>query len=541
MKISAAEALLKVIEEHGVDVLFGYPGAANTPIYDNIGKTGICYILTRNEQGAAHAASSYFKMTGKVGVCTATSGPGATNLVTGIANAYMDSTPLVAITGQVIRSQVGKDAFQEVDMTGVTSPISKHNYLVKHAEDIPRIVNEAFYIAGTGRPGPVVIDIPMDLQKELIEYKPLGKPEIRGYHPDIETDVKQVAKMAKAVKKAKRPLMIAGGGILAAGASEAFTRLVETVQIPVVSTLMGIGSIPSAHRQYLGMIGSHGFKSANLAFAKADLVIFMGARVSDRAVADTAGLSGRATVIHVDIDPAEISKNVPCDISVIGNIRDVLAHLEREWNGYCCPAAWLEEAAGLKQYNPEVKGGEGEYVNPKYFLRMLSEATKGDAVIATEVGQNQIWTSNNYAFTKPNTFLTSGGFGTMGYGLPAAMGAKIARPDALVIAIEGDGSFQMSMPELGAIKQWGVNVKIVVFVNHSLGMVHEYQKVNYGGNYVSVDLGQYPRFGKIADAYDIPNLTIHKNSEVPGAIEKLLETEETFLLEVAVNPAETTL
>lgn len=540
MKIIAAEAILKIIEEQGVEVIYGYPGAANTPIYDNIHKTDLRYILTRNEQGAAHAASSYFKMTGKVGVCTATSGPGATNLVTGIANANMDSIPLVAITGQVAFPHVGKDAFQEVDVTGVTTPITKHNYLVKNAEDVVRVVREAFYIAGTGRPGPVVVDIPMDIQKELVEFTPPERPQIRGYHPERELDEKQLKKLVKAITTAKRPLLVLGGGVLSANASEEFVRLAEQLAVPVVSTLMGISAIPSKHRQYLGMVGLHGTKAANQAFLRADLVVFMGARVSDRAVADAKSLAERAMVAHIDIDPAEINKNVPCDISIAANVKEVLSQLLLLAD-FSCPEAWLTECVEAKPLNIKPEKSETKLVNPKLFLSKLSQAAGEDAVVTTEVGQNQIWTANHYAFSRPNTFLTSGGFGTMGYGLPAALGAKIARPEATVIAIEGDGSFQMSMPELGAMKQWGADVKIVIFVNRALGMVREYQKKNYKANYVSVDLGDYPHFDKIAEAYDIPHFAIRSNDEIDEGISKLLSGSGSFLLEVVVDQSESTL
>lgn len=541
MKSTAAEAILKIIEQQGVGVVFGYPGAANTPIYDSICHTGLRYILTRNEQGAAHAASSYFKMTGRVGVCLATSGPGATNLVTGIANAYMDSIPLVAITGQVDRSLVGKDAFQEVDVTGVTTPITKHNYLASNAEEVPRIISEAFYIAGTGRPGPVVVDVPMDVQLQLIDFEPPGKPEIRGYRPDIPVDQKQVRLLAKAIKKAKRPLIVAGGGVLTAGASAELARLCEQIGLPAVSTLMGVSALPSAHRQYLGMSGLHGNAAANAAFSRADLLIFAGARVSDRSVSDGRALSARATVAHIDIDPAEINKNVPSDISIAGNLRDVLALLTEYTTAISCAKEWLEEYAEFKRENiPEYRSGIGT-VNPKYFLQRLSAAAGPDAVVATEVGQNQIWTANYYSFTRPNTFLTSGGFGTMGYGLPAAIGAKIARPELTVIAVEGDGSFQMSMPELGTMKQWGADLKIVVFVNRVLGMVREQQQLHFHSNFVSVDLGEYPRFDKIAAAYDIPYRSVSADSEVDAAICAMLETDGAFLLEVAVDKEESTL
>lgn len=541
MQMLASEALLKVIRDHGVDMIFGYPGAANTPIFDVVEKSGIKYILTRNEQGAAHAAQAYSKMTGRVGVCTATSGPGATNLVTGIANAYMDSVPLLAITGQVASGQVGRDAFQEVDMTGVTTPISKHNYLVKDAQDIPRIINDAFYIAKTGRPGPVVIDIPMDLQKTMIQYQPPGEPAIRGYNPSPRADDAQLDALAEAVRRAQKPLLVAGGGVLNACACAEFQTFVETLGIPVVSTMMGIGALPCDHPLYYGMVGSHGVKPANVAFTQADLVIFMGARVSDRAVGNPAGLEKQATVAHVDIDPAEIGKNVKCDISVVGGIKDLLPRLAQKLAGERCSARWADELDAVRSAVVLPAGSGTEHVNPKYFMRRLGGLTDGRAVITTEVGQNQIWAANNYCFRRANTLLTSGGFGTMGYGLPAALGAKLAAPHETVIAIEGDGSFQMSMPELGAIRQWGADVKIVLFVNRLLGMVYEYQDIHYASHHVGVQLGSYPHFDRIAAAYDIPFASIHADSDVDGAIQTMLNTGGAYMLEVVVDPDERTL
>lgn len=541
MRITAAEAILKMIEKQGVSVVFGYPGATNAPIYDALHKTKLRAVLTRNEQGAAHAASSYFKMTGSIGVCMATSGPGATNLVTGIANAYMDSIPLVAVTGQVACQMVGKDAFQEVDITGVTTPITKHNYLVKNADEIPKIMAEAFYIAGTGRPGPVVVDVPMDVQLQKINFRFPDRPNILGYSPQKPVDPAQVQLLASALKEAKRPLIVAGGGILCAGASCEFLRFLERLALPAVSTLMGISAVPSVHRQFLGMVGLHGTKAANFAFDQADLVVFMGARVSDRSASNPEWLSEHAKIAHVDIDPAEINKNIPCDVSVAGDIKDTLFMLEERTAGVCCPADWLDMCTKAKALDPVPKAGNSAYTNPKYFLKMLSEAVGEDTVISTEVGQNQIWTANHYRFTRPNTFLTSGGFGTMGYGLPAAIGAKIARPEATVIAIEGDGSFQMAMPELAAMKQAGADLKIVLFVNRTLGMVRELQRDHYGANYTSVDLGAYPKYDRIAAAYDIAYGAVRSDSEAENGIMEMLKTDGPFLLEVFVDPEENTL
>ena len=540
MEMTVAEAVLRVVKEQGTDVIQGYPGAANTPVYDKINNAELHCVLTRNEQGAAHAASSYFKMTGKVGVCTATSGPGATNLITGIANAYMDSTPLIAITGQVPLCNIGKDAFQEVDTTGVTTPITKHNYLVKNAEDSVSIMREAFYIAKTGRPGPVVVDIPLDIQKELIEFTPCEQPEIRGYNPEPELNVKQIKKLAKMLRSAKRPFVVLGGGVLGAGASNEFTAFAEKIKIPVASTLMGISGINSDHSQYLGMLGLHGTHSANSAFLNSDLIIFMGSRISDRAVYDSESTARRAKIVHIDIDPAEINKNIICDLSIVADIKNLLIKLN-EYIDFVCPDSWLNECIKTKSQNIKSEDSQTKLVNPKLFLKMLSDKTTPETVVATEVGQNQIWTANHYKFSKPNTFLTSGGFGTMGYGLPAALGAKIARPELTVIAIEGDGSFQMAMPELAAMRQSGSDLKIVIFKNRSLGMVHELQKLHFDSNFVSVDLGDYPHLDKIAEAYDIPYMQIRTNDEIENGIKALLKDGQAFILEVLVDEFESTL
>lgn len=537
----ASEAILKIILAHGVDTIFGYPGAANTPLFDLMEQVGIAYRLTRNEQGAAHAAAAYSKLTGKVGVCLATSGPGATNLITGIANAYMDSTPLLAITGQVVSPQVGKDAFQEVDMTGVTSPISKHNYLVKDARELPRIMNEAFFIAKTGRPGPVVVDIPMDVQKIEIEEPLEVEPAIRGYRSAIQATEKAVNTLAEAIKKARKPLMVVGGGVLNAAAANEFAAFIDATGLPAISTMMGIGALSCKHPRYYGMMGSHGVKPANGAFSLADLVVFLGARVSDRAVPNPAGLEKRAKIAHVDVDPAEIGKNVRCDIPVIGDVKGVLLGLTERLKGHECNPEWIKELNFFRDSVEDYDTSGTQAVNPKYFMRRLSDLTEGKAVVATEVGNNQIWAANHYQFTRPYTWLTSGGFGTMGYGLPAAFGAALAAPEETVVAVEGDGSFQMSMPELGAIKQWGANVKIVLFVNRMLGMVHEYQMVNYKSHFVSVELGEYPFYDKIAAAYDIPHAVVRSNADIDDAIQKMLADKGTYLLEVVVDPNERTL
>lgn len=538
MKITAAEAILKVIREQGTELIFGYPGAANTPLYDKIPKSGLRCVLTRNEQAAAHAAASSFRLTGKVGVCTATSGPGATNLLTGIANAYMDSIPLVAVTGQVATSQVGTDAFQEVDFTGVTTPVTKHNFLVKQAEEIPSVMRKAFYLAKTGRPGPVVVDVPLDLFSQKINYYQEAPIQIRGYQPSKAPSAQEKARLAQMLREAKRPLIIAGGGVINSQCD--FRAFAEKTNLPVATTMMGITALPSKHGQALGMAGQHGSRAANYALAHADFVLFLGARISDRTVPKPLELAQRASIAHIDIDPAELNKNIPCDLAISANLKDVFPLSEAETGDWNTDPDWLAACMAYRKEDVATLASADEFIHPSVFLQALSEAADADAVIVTEVGQNQIWTANHYLFEKTNTFLTSGGFGTMGYGLPAAIGAKLAAPDRTVIAIEGDGSFQMTLAELATLKQTNAAVKIVLLKNRSLGMVREMQKQWYRSNFVSVDLGDYPCFQKIAEAYDIPFRSISHSKETASAIREMLSAKTAFLLEVCIDEAEST-
>ncbi|WHH57206.1 biosynthetic-type acetolactate synthase large subunit [Petroclostridium sp. X23] len=543
MKMTGAEAVIKALEEEKVTVIFGYPGAANAPIYEALSKSHIKHILTRHEQGAAHAASGYARVTKKVGVCMATSGPGATNLITGIATAYMDSIPIVAITGQVSSEMIGRDVFQEVDITGATAPFCKHSYLVKNEKDLPRILSEAFHIAATGRPGPVLIDVPIDVQIRELDFKYPKNPDIRGYKPTYKGNGLQLKKIAEAIEKSEHPVICAGGGIIHSGASEELITIVEELGIPVVTTLMGIGAIPSSHPLNLGMLGSHGVYAANQAVSNSDLLIVMGARAGDRAIGKTDKFARHAQVIHIDIDPAEIGKNLGTKIPIVGDVKLILQHLMKYLHsGY--KQEWVNTVTQWKDSRMQktVKEYEdSDYVNPKYVLKELSELTEGNAVVATEVGQNQIWAANHYKTVYPGTFLTSGGLGTMGYGLPAAIGAKVGTPDKTVFVIAGDGSFQMSMQELGTMKQWDIDVKIILFNNQRLGMVRELQKMHYKSNYFSVTLDKNPDFIKIAAAYDIPGEKVLLNSKVKAALENALKYEGAYILEFQVDPEESTL
>ncbi len=541
--MTGAEMAVKTLEKNGVKVVFGYPGAANCPIIDKLSFSSIKHILTRNEQGAAHMASGYARVTKQAGVCTATSGPGATNLITGIATAYMDSIPMVALTGQVTTKLIGKDAFQEVDITGATLPFTKHSYLVKDGLDIPKVVNEAFHIANTGRPGPVLIDFPMDILKAEFDYPEEDEDvNIRGYKLLGKANESQIKKVSEAVKNAKKPVILAGGGIVSSDATNEFRKFVKETDIPVVSTMMGIGTIPTDSPRYYGMIGSHGSKRANMIFNRADLVLVMGSRLGDRTVANVKGLEEGNKLIHIDIDPAEIGKNIQPYIPVVGDIKDVLEQLTSLVSGYKADKAWIEETEELRsRFTHQPFSDDNGFVNPKYFLNVLSQKTKSDVYLSTEVGQNQIWCANNFTFTTPRSLLTSGGFGTMGYGLPAAIGASVAaKGQKPVIAVMGDGSFQMDLPEMGTMAQWDIPVKMVLFQNRRLGMVHEHQYLLYKSNYQAVNIDCKPDFDMLAKAYGIESGTVMQNSEVGDAIDKMMAADGSYLLIVNVSPFEPT-
>lgn len=539
--MTGADLAIKALENNGVKVIFGYPGAANAPIIESISHSSIDYVLSRNEQGAAHMASGYGRVNKCAGVCTATSGPGATNLITAIATAYMDSIPMVALTGQVKRELIGKDAFQEVDIIGATLPFTKHSYLVTALEDIPRIVNEAMHIATTGRPGPVLIDFPMDVLKMQYDGDEDTEINLRGYKLPGKANEGQVRKVAEALKKSKKPVILAGGGISLSGAVAEVKELVNMTDIPVVSTMMGLGVLESKDKRFYGMIGSHGVKRANKLLNRSDLIIALGTRLGDRTVANANVAEMAEKLVHIDIDPAEIGKNMQPMIPVVGDIKDVTTQLIGMLGGYKAEQGWLEEADEMrKTLTRENKHDDCGVVNPKYFLERLSEITDSNIYLTTEVGQNQIWSANHYNIKKPEGFLTSGGFGTMGYGLPSAIGASRAQSDIPVVAIMGDGSFQMDLPELGTMMQYDIPVKMVVFKNDRLGMVHEHQYLLYNRNYQMVDLKGSPNFNKLADAYGIKNGNVSENSKVDEAIKAMLADKESYLLVVDVSPFEPT-
>lgn len=542
MKLTGAQAVIKALEMENVDVIFGYPGAAICPFYNALLDSGIRHILTRHEQGAAHAASGYARVTGKTGVCVATSGPGATNLITGIATAFMDSIPIVAITGQVSSELIGRDVFQEADITGATSPFCKHNYLVKSIKDLPRIIKEAFHIASTGRPGPVVIDIPVDIQAKEFDFKYPEAIEIKGYKPTYKGHMLQIKKVAEAVEKARAPVICAGGGIINANASGELQQLMEKCRIPLTTTLMGIGAVPTRHELNLGMIGSHGSFPANYAIHNTDLLLILGARVGDRAMGSASKIAEKARIVHIDIDPAEIGKNIDVSIPIVGDVKYILGELLAIVNKGEVDE-WNDKIRKLKKEHALRMESESDTdtVKPKFLFDVLSKMADEDTIVTTEVGQNQIWAAKHYQIKKPRTFITSGGMGTMGYGLPSAVGAKIGSPKSRVVAISGDGSFQMSMQELGTIKQNKLGIKMIIFNNSRLGMVREIQKVKYCGRYSAVFLEENPDFVKLVEAYGFKGERISRNSEVEAALGRMLEDDGPYLVECLIDPEEPTL
>ena len=538
-KITVAKAMVKCLQAEAVKQIFAYPGAAICPFLDEADNSDIETILVRHEANSGHAASGYARITGRPAVCVATSGPGATNLITAIATAYMDSIPVVAITGQVVCDQIGRDAFQEADITGAAEPFVKHSFLVKNAEDIAEVFKKAFYIAGSGRPGPVLIDVPMDVQNEVIEFSYPQSVEIRSYKPNIAGNKLQLKKAAAALEKSERPLICAGGGVFISNANELMLKLSESCEIPVISTMMGIGAIPTSHENYFGMLGMFGKKIANTALRKCDLLIILGARVGDRAVT-TMKAFDNTTVIHIDIDPAEIGKNVPVNIPVVGDVGTIL----QQFLDVIKPqkhTEWLETLKKLcEEYESSADESKQDYVNPKVLVKEVSRQLPKNSVVAADVGQNQIWASNHISIDG-GRFITSGGMGTMGYSLPAVIGAKAARPEAEVVAMCGDGSFQMQFMELATAVQHNINVKVIVFVNNYLGMVREVQDNKYGSRYAAVDLSGSPDFMKIAEAYGIKAENVRNNSEISSAVERMITSEKPYLLQVFVDPMEKTL
>jgi len=525
VKITGAQALIRSLCNHGTEVIFGYPGGQILPIYDALYDCeDVQHILMRHEQGAAHAADAYARATGKVGVCFATSGPGATNLVTGIANAYMDSIPMVAITGQVRTTSLGKDAFQEADITGITMPITKHNYLLKNPKDIARVIAEAFYIASTGRPGPVLVDVPMDVSLAQVDYVPVDKVELRSYKPTIAGHPIQIAKAAKAIAAAERPVIYAGGGVISADASEELVELAERTNILVTTTLLGKGAIPETHPHSLGMLGMHGTAYANYAVAHCDLLVAIGARFDDRVTGKLDAFAKKAKVIHIDVDPAEVGKTVHVDIPIVGDCKKILIELLK----HIRPreeSTWNKQVMQWKTEYPLKYTNDGE-LYPQFVIEEIWDVSKGDAVVVVDVGQHQMWAAQYYKCTFPKQFITSGGLGTMGFSLPAAIGAQVARPDKAVFNIVGDGGIQMTIQELMPAVVHKLPIKIVIMNNQYLGMVRQWQELFWNKRYSSVDLTAQPDFIKLADAYGAVGMKIEKPEDVRPALLKAMEIDD---------------
>jgi len=537
-ELTGATILLEALEKEGVDLIFGYPGGVLLPLYDALLDSPVRHILARHEQGVVHAADGYARVTGKVGVCLATSGPGATNLVTGIANAYMDSIPLVVLTGQVVTGLLGTDSFQEADITGITTPITKHSYLVKDAREIPRIVKEAFYLAGTGRPGPVLIDLPKDILAMKVE--PFSADmNLRGYQVPGQADSAKIAEVVKALSECRRPVIYAGGGVITAGAGGVLRQLAEKASLPVVTTLMGIGCLPADHPNLLGMVGMHGAVAANYAVDDCDLLLAVGVRFDDRV---TSGLghkfATKAKIIHIDIDPAEIGKVIRAHIPIIGDARLVLEETLAALAGSEIPqtADWWEQLRAWKKDYP--LRYDKDRLTPQLVIQCVGELAGEDTVIATDVGQHQMWVAQFYPIVKSRNFATSGGLGTMGYGLPAAMGAQVARPDDLVVLFTGDGSFQMCIQELATIAHNKLPIKIMLMNNGVLGMVRQWQKMFYDQRFSGINLHGNPDFVKVAEAYGIRGIRVDSAEQVRTAIAEAIKHPGPVLLDFTISPDE---
>ncbi len=545
MKMRGARILLEALRCENVKHIFGYPGGAVLHIYDELAKhegaLGINHYLTRHEQGALFAAAGYAQATGKTGVALVTSGPGGTNAVTGVANAFMDSLPVVVFTGQVPTHLIGNDAFQEADLTGITRSCTKHNYLVKHVEELAPTIKEAFHVASTGRPGPVLVDLPKDMTAQEVEFSYPESIEMRSYKPRVYGDPKAVRRAVEAMIKAERPVLYVGGGAIAAGANEEVRLLAEKLNLPTTCTLMGLGAFPASHPLSLGMLGMHGGYWTNMAVNNSDLLISIGARFDDRVTGKLSEFALGAKFVHVDIDASCIGKNVRCDYPVVGDAKTVLqqmlAELEEQLSSGARIAprdAWHAQIAEWKQRHPFWYKEEGEVIKPQYVIHELRRITKGQAVISADVGQHQMWTAQLYGFDTPRNWLNSGGLGAMGYGFPAAMGAAIARPKELVVAVVGDGGFQMTMNELATVKQYDIPVKILLINNGYLGMVRQWQEQFYERRYSHSDIEVAPDFVKLAEAYGVPALRAKKKSEVTRTLEKGLNIPGPALIEMQV-------
>jgi len=546
MKKTGSQILLECLVQEGVETLFGYPGGTVINIYNDLMDYPIRHILTRHEQAAVHAADGYARATGQVGVALATSGPGATNTITGIANAYMDSIPMVIITGQVPTALIGNDAFQEVDIIGITRPVTKHSYLVRDIQDLPRIIKQAFYIARTGRPGPVLVDLPKDVQMATAKFEYPDKVEIRGYKPNSQGNPRQIEKAVKMILAAKRPVIYVGGGVTLSDTSQELLGFAELINAPVTTTLMAMASFPKRHPLSLGMLGMHGTYYANMAVMESDLLIAIGARFDDRVTGKLSTFAPHAKIIHVDIDPTSIKKNVRVDLPIVGDLRDVLQKLIAELK--LSPhevktladdlAPWRQQIASWRQAQPMSYVASSTEIKPQFVIETLRKVTKDDAIITTEVGQHQMWTAQFFDFTQPRTFLTSGGLGTMGFGLPAALGAQAAWPERQVIDVSGDGSFQMNSQELATLVQYRLPVKIVILNNNFLGMVRQWQQLFFDKRYSQTCMELPIDFVKLAEAYGATGFSTSDPGEVEAMLRKGLETPGPVIMEFKVSREE---
>ena len=543
MERNGAQILIEILKEEGVDTIFGYPGGAVIDIYDELARSDVSHILVRHEQGAVHAADGYSRASGKVGVCLVTSGPGATNTVTGIASAYMDSIPVVVITGQVPTNLIGNDAFQEVDIVGITRPCTKHNYLVANTEELGQTVKEAFYLARSGRPGPVLVDIPKDVVKTVIDYKKTAPIKLKSYNPTYTPNKKQIHKIIDLVANASKPVIFAGGGIILSGAAEELTTFARTSRIPVTTSLMGLGAYPGTDPLWLGMIGMHGTYRANMSVSNCDLLLAIGVRFDDRVTGKTDAFAEQAKIVHIDIDPTSIRKNIPVSIPVVGDCRKSLEQLnqlvvEVDLGDLTTNRApWLDQIQRWKDTNPLAYQQE-ETIKPQYVIEKLFELTQGDAIVTTEVGQNQMWAAQYYHFDEPGHFITSGGLGCMGFGLPAAIGAQVACPDKTVVDIAGDGSIQMNIQEMATAVQHCLPVKIVILNNGYLGMVRQWQELFYNKHYACTRMSHAPDFVKLAEAFGAVGLRAEHPEEVEEVLSKGLALNKPVIMDFIVAQEE---
>jgi acetolactate synthase I/II/III large subunit len=541
----AVDAVMECLKAEGVDVVFGLPGGANLPTYDAFVNGGLRHILVRHEAGGGHAAEGYAKATGKVGVAFATSGPGATNLITPICDAMMDSVPVVFITGQVRTELLGTDGFQEADTIGITMPIVKHSFMITRPEEIPRAIHEAFHIARSGRPGPVLVDIPQDLSRAEIDYEPVTDIRLPGYQPRVEGNQKQIRQAAKALAAAQRPVIYAGGGVVNAEASAELTEFATSDRFPVTCTLMGLGAFPAPHEQWLGMLGMHGTRAANYAMDEADLICAVGARFDDRITGKLSEFAPRAKFIHIDVDPAEISKNVPAHIPIVGDAKHVLAKLLIEYRAIGPDPArlesWWSRIDGWKtKYPLAYEDSSDTEIKPQYMVQALYEATGGEAIVTSDVGQHQMWTAQYYDFPKPRRWINSGGLGTMGFGLPAAMGAAVGCPDQVVCCIAGDGSVQMNAQELATCAQEKIPIKVFIMNNGYLGMVRQWQELFWDGKYSHVETGEFPDFVKLAEAYGATGMRFEDKTTLVADMKRAIETPGPVFVDVRVTREENT-